>query len=385
LSSYSGEGGGVEVRPVAGRREMRAFLELTRRIYRDDPQWVEPLRGELKKVLDPSKHPFHQHAEVEYYLAHRNGEVVGRVAAFVNHRFNEFHESKVGGFGFFECVEDVAAARALLAAADGWSRRHGMELLHGPFNFSTNDEFCSPGVLLEGFEFPPVLLMGHTPPYYAGLLEACGFRKSKDLLSYWIEGDSPPERLAEGVERIRKRQNVTIRPLRVRDLDRDIGRIKEIYHSAWERNWGFVPMTDPEFDYLAHSIRAVMDPRFCVLAEVEGEPVAFALQLPDLNKVVRHMDGRMFPVGWLKFLWHRRRVDVARVLTLGVKPGYRHRGFDSMLILHLFSEGLKAGYSGAECGWILEDNVPMRRGLERIGGRAYKVYRVYEKPVERQP
>ncbi len=385
MSGSSGDGGGVEVRSVAGRREMTAFLELTRRIYSDDPQWVEPLRWELKKVLDPSKHPFHQHAEVEYYLAHREGEVVGRVAAFVNHRFNEFHESKVGGFGFFECVDDVAVARALLAAAEGWSRRHGMELLHGPFNFSTNDEFCSPGVLVEGFEYPPVLLMGHTPPYYAGLLEGCGFRKSKDLLSYWIEGDSPPERLVEGVERIRERQKVTIRPLSVKDLDSDIGRIKEIYHSAWERNWGFVPMTDPEFDYLAHSIRAVMDPRFCVLAEVEGEAVAFALQLPDLNQVVKHMDGRMFPVGWLKFLWYRRRVNAARVLTLGVKPGYRHRGFDSMLILHLFSEGLKAGYSGAECGWILEDNMPMRRGLERIGGRAYKVYRVYERPLEEQP
>jgi ribosomal protein S18 acetylase RimI-like enzyme len=364
---------------------MGAFLGLTRRIYRDDPHWVEPLRFELKNVLDRSKHPFHQHADVEYYLAHRDGEVVGRVAAFVNHRFNEFHESKVGGFGFFESVDDPSVAKALLGAAEAWSRARGMERLHGPFNFSTNDEFCSPGVLIEGFEHPPVLLMGHTPPYYAGLMESYGLGKSMDLLSYWIDGESPPKRLVDGVERIKRRQNVTVRPLNPRDMDSDIRRIKEVYHSAWERNWGFVPMTDPEFDYLARSIRAVMDPRFCVLAEVEGEAVAFALQLPDLNQVVKHMDGRMFPFGWLKFLWYRRRVNAARVLTLGVKPGHRHRGFDSMLILHLFSEGLQAGYRGAECAWILEDNMPMRRGLERIGGRVYKVYRVYEKAVDAAP
>jgi hypothetical protein len=372
---------GVEIRPVSGRQDMRAFLRLPWRIYRDDPQWVPPLLSEVEKVLDRSKHPFHAHADVEYYLACRDGNVVGRIAAVVNHRFNEFHGVKVGNFGFFECCEDVEVARALLRAAEVWSLQHGMTLLQGPYNFSTNDEFSSPGVLLEGFEHPPVLLMGHTPPYYAGLLEACGFVKSKDLLSYWVEAEAPPERLLRGIARIKDRRKVVLRPLNLKDLQGDIRRIKEIYHSAWARNWGFVPMTDAEFDHMARSIKAIIDPRFCVIAEIEGCPVAFALLLPDLNQAFRHMDGRLLPFGWLKFLWYKRRIDATRVLTLGVKPGHRHQGLDSMLIVRLFNEGLEAGLPRGECGWILEDNMPMRRGLERIGGQVYKVYRVFEKPV----
>ena len=376
-----GPASGVEIRPVSGRRDLRAFLRLPWRIYAEDPQWVPPLLSEVAKVLDRSKHPFHAHAEVEYYLARRNGEVVGRVAASVNHRFNDFHHARIGNFGFFECVDDVEVARALLHAAESWSRGHGMRALQGPYNFSTNDELCSPGVLVQGFAYPPVLMMGHTPPYYAALLEACGFVKAKDLLSYWLAAEAPPERLLEGVVRLRSRQKVVLRPLNLKDLAGDIRRIKEVYHSAWERNWGFVPMTDAELDHMASSIKPVLDPRFCVIAEVEGDPVGFALQLPDLNQAFAHMNGRLLPLGWLKFLSYRRKIDQARVLTLGVKPGYRRKGLDTMLILHLFSESLMAGYPRGECGWILEDNMPMRRGLERIGGRVYKVYRVYERPV----
>ena len=372
---------GIEIRPVSGRRDFKAFLKLPWRIYREDPHWVPPLLSEVAKVLDRSKHPFHAHAEVEYYLARRRGEVVGRVAASVNHRFNEFQQTRIGDFGFFECVDDADVAGALLDAAESWSRKHGMTVLQGPFNFSTNDELCSPGVLVEGFEHPPVLMMGHTPPYYAGLLEACGFVKSKDLLSYWVEVEAPPARLLRGIARLRGRRKVVLRPLNLKDLDGDIRRIKEIYHSAWERNWGFVPMTDAELDHMASSLKPVLNPRFCVIAEIQGKPVGFALQLPDLNQAFAHLNGRLVPLGWLKFLWYKRRIDRARVLTLGVKPGYRRMGLDTMLILHLFNESLKAGYPRGECAWILEDNMPMRRGLERIGGQVYKVYRVFERPV----
>ncbi|MGW8267078.1 MAG: N-acetyltransferase family protein [Longimicrobiales bacterium] len=371
----------VEVAPVSGHGDLHAFLRLPWRIYRGDPRWVPPLLSEVKKVLDRSRHPFHAHAEVEFYLARRHGEVVGRVAAIVNHRFNDFHGVRIGTFGFFECTEDVDAARALLRRAALWSQERGMTLLQGPFNLSTNDELFSPGVLLEGFEDPPVLMMGHTPRYYSRLLEACGFAKSKDLLSYRVEADAAPDRLLRGMSRIKGRQRVVLRSLNLRDLDGDIRRIEEIYHSAWERNWGFVPMTDAEFEYMARSLEPVIDPRFCAIAEIDEDPVGFALQLPDLNQAFKRMDGRLLPLGWLKFLWHRRRIDTARVLALGVKPEHRRRGIDTMLILHLFQEGLRAGYSRAECAWILEDNLPMRRGLERIGGRVHKVYRVFEKPI----
>jgi GNAT superfamily N-acetyltransferase len=371
----------VEVRPVSSRRDFRTFLRFPWRIYLDDPQWVPPLLSEVAKVLHRGKHPFHSHAEVAYYLARRRGEVVGRIAASINHRFNEFQQTRIGNFGFFECVNDAEVARALLDAAESWSREHGMKTLQGPFNFSTNDEFCSPGVLVEGFEHPPVLMMAHTPSYYGGLLEACGFVKAKDLLSYWVEGEAPPERLVRGLARLKQRQKVVLRPLNLNELHGEVRRIKEIYHSAWERNWGFVPMTDAELDHMAASLKPVLIPRFCTIAEIEGEPVAFALQLPDLNQAVKGMNGRLLPIGWLRFLWARRRINAVRVLTLGVKPGHRHRGLDSMLIVHLFTEGLRVGCGRGECGWVLEDNMPMRRGLERIGGRVYKVYRVYGKPV----
>jgi GNAT superfamily N-acetyltransferase len=378
----AGTGAGIDIHPVHGRRDLDAFIKLPWRIYRDDPRWVPPLLYEVRKVLDRSRHPFHAHADVEYYLARRQGRVVGRIAAFVNHRFNEFHDLRAGHFGFFECADDQEAARALLDTARDWCRGRGMDVLQGPFNFSTNDELYSPGVLVEGYEHPPVMLMAHTPPYYARLLEGCGFAKARDLISFWIAGEAPPERLVRGVDHMKARHNVVVRPLDLSRFKQEIGRIKEIYHSAWERNWGFVPMTDPEFDYLAGSLRPVVDPRFCVLAEIEGEPVGFGLQLPDLNRAMKAMNGRLLPLGWLKFLLHKRKIDALRVLTLGVKPQHRHKGLDAMLILHLFTEGLKRGFRGAECSWILEDNLPMRRGLERIGARAYKTYRVYEKALE---
>ncbi len=372
---------GIDVRPISGRHDLDAFVRLPWRIYRDDPQWVPPLLYEVRKVLDRSRHPFHAHADVEYFLARHHGQVLGRIAAGVNHRFNEFHGVRAGIFGLFECVDDVQVARALLETAQAWCRARGMGILQGPFNFSTNDELYSPGVLIHGFEHPPVMLMAHTPPYYAGLLEACGFGKARDLLSYWLEGQEPPERLVRGVARLAQAQDVVVRPLDLRRFGEEIERIKEIYHSAWERNWGFVPMTDAEFDHLARNLRPVVDPRFCVLVEIGGEPVAFGLQLPDLNRAIKPLNGRLLPLGWLKFLWHKRRIRVLRVLTLGVKPQYRHKGLDAMLMLHLFREGLKAGFTGAESAWILEDNLSMRRGLERLGAHPYKVYRVYEKPL----
>jgi GNAT superfamily N-acetyltransferase len=374
-------GPGVVLRTVSTNRDLRAFLRLPWTIYRDDPLWVPPLLSEVRRVLDRSRHPFHQHAEVEYFLAVRGDQVVGRVAASVNHRLNDFHRSKVGEFGFFECLDDSEGARTLLDASRRWCQERGMAVLRGPMSFSTNEEFCSPGVLVEGFQHPPVMMMAHTPAYYARLLEACGFRKAKDLVCYRMDRPDPPERLVRGAARVLSREKLVIRPLDMGDFQAEVGRIKGIYNSAWERNWGFVPMTEAEMDLMARSLRPVVDPRFCVLAEVEGMPAGFALQLPDLNRAFRHMGGRWLPLGWLKYLWHRRAIDSARVLTLGIRPEYRHKGLDALLILHLFRESRRAGFTSAECSWILEDNLVTRNAIERVGGYVYKVYRVYEKPV----
>jgi GNAT superfamily N-acetyltransferase len=370
----------VTVRPVADRADLNRFIRFPWRIYANDPVWVPPLLSDLKTVLDRRRHPFHQHADVEYFLARRGDEVVGRIAAIVNHRHNEFHEERTGFFGFFECIDDADVAGALLETAEAWLRERGMERVYGPESFSTNEE-SGLGLLVDGFDKPPVVMTAHTPPYYPKLVEGAGYVKAKDLLAYWLDDQRPPERLVRGVERLQQAERVKLRTLNLKDFAGEVGRIKEIYNSAWERNWGFVPMTDAEFDHLARQLRPVVNPRLCAIAEVDGEPVGFALALPDFNQALKHVNGRLFPFGIFKLLWYQRKIDTLRVLTLGLKPGYRKKGIDAMLYLHIFREGVAAGFKQAECSWILEDNWDMRRGLERMGARVYKTYRIYEKSL----
>jgi hypothetical protein len=300
----------------------------------------------------------------------------------VNRLFNEFHGTSVGHFGFFESINDQEVANALLETAREWVGERGMTSLEGPYNFSTNDEFSSPGILIDGFDTPPVLLMSHNPPYYQQLLENAGFTKIKDLLSYWCDMTQMSEHLSRGVARIGRSSNVKLRTLNMKDLDNEILRIKEIYNAAWEKNWGFVPMTEAEFDYMAKSIKPIVNPRLCIIAEVNEEPVGFALQLPDYNVAFKHMNGRLLPFGWAKFLWYKRKIHHTRVITLGVKPEYRKKALDSMMIMQMQIESSKWDMARGECSWILEDNMPMRRGIERINGYVYKTYRVYSKNVE---
>jgi hypothetical protein len=221
--------------------------------------------------------------------------------------------------------------------------------------------------------------MGHTPPYYARLLENAGYSQAKDLLSYWLDATQTPERLVRGLARVRKQENLTLRSLNLRDFAGEVARVKDIYNAAWERNWGFVPMTDAEVDHMAKSLRPLIDPSMCIFAEHNGEPIAFILALPDYNQALKHVNGRLFPVGVFKFLWHRRRIHSIRVVTLGVIPQFRQRGLDAMLIVELMAAAQKKGRAKGECSWILEDNFPMRRGLERMGARVYKTYRVFDK------
>lgn len=370
----------VEVRPVTGPSELKRFVRLPWRIYAGDPAWVPPLLADVNAVLDRGKHPFHRHAEVEYFLAWRGDEVVGRIAAIVNRQYIDFHGERTGFFGFFECLDDAEAAAALLAEAEGWLRARGIERVQGPMSFSTNEE-APLGVLVDGFESPPMVMMGHSPSYYGALIEGAGYGKAKDLLAYLIDDQRPPERLVRGVARLRESEGIRVRPMEMRRFADEVRIIKKIYNSAWERNWGFVPMTDEEFAHLAKQLRPIVDPRLCQIAEANGEPAGFALALPDFNQVLKRLNGRLFPLGVLKLLWYRKSIDALRVLTLGLKPGFRRKGLDAMLYLAIFEEGAKAGYRRAECSWILEDNWEMRRGLERMGARVYKTYRIYEKSL----
>lgn len=370
----------VKIREIARGGSMKPFIELSWKVNAGDPMWVPPLRMALEPVLDRSKHPFHKHADVAYFLAERGGEVVGRVAACVNHQYNQFHDDRTGFFGFFECIDDAGVAAALLDAAAEWLRAHGRDLMRGPMNFSTNDEFSSPGVLIDGFDTPPTVMMSHNPRYYGGLMDAAGMAKTKDLVAYWIP-PRIPERLQNAMERLAKRAGVTIRSVRLKELKSEVAKVQEVYNAAWSQNWGFVPMTGAEFDHMAKEMRPVVDADLVLLAEKEdGEPIGFLLALPDLNRAFKHLpDGRLFPFGLFKFLWQKRKIDTARLLTLGLKPGYQHLGLGAAMYTRLLQIGVAKGYKGAEGSWILEDNHEMCTALEKLGADKYKRYRVYDR------
>jgi GNAT superfamily N-acetyltransferase len=372
----------LRVREVPRGGSLTPFLDVAWKVNAADPMWVPPLRMAVGDALNRDKHPFHLHADVAYFIAERGGEAVGRIAAIVNHRHNEFHEDRVGFFGMFECVDDADAARLLVDTAAEWVRARGMDTLRGPMNLSTNEEVSSPGVLVEGFDTPPSITMSHNPPYYARLLEGCGLAGSKDLLAYWMASPEAPERLVRVVERTSKRDGVTLRPLRMKKLDDEVRIIQEVYNSAWSRNWGFVPMTAEEFAYLAKDLKSVVDPELCLIAEVKGEPVGFSIALPDLNHALKHLpDGRLFPFGLFKLLWHRRKIRSLRLITLGLKPEYHTSGMGAAMYLRTFQVGARKGFRTAEASWILDDNYLMRQALEKLDFVVYKRYRIFDRAL----
>jgi GNAT superfamily N-acetyltransferase len=372
----------MRVRQISGRRDLRRFIGLAWRQNERDPMWVPPLLMATRKVLNRRKHPFHGHADVAYFLAERDGAAVGRIAAIDNHLHNQFHEERTGFFGLFECEDDSLAARALLDAAGEWLRARGMERVRGPMNFSTNEELSSPGVLIEGFDTPPLVMMSHNPPYYGRLVEGAGFDRAKDLLAYWLEGFTPPERLVRGVERLGQRAGITVRSLDMKRFSDEVEAIKSVYNAAWSRNWGFVPMTEAEFDNMAADLKPIVDPHLCFIAEAEGKPVGFSLTLPDFNRALRKLPrGRLFPFGIFRLLREKRRIDRARVLTLGFIPKYQRHGLGALLYLRTWQAAVQRGMPRGEASWILEDNLEMRRALENMGAEVYKRYRVYEKAL----
>ena len=335
-------------------------------------------------LLDRRKNPFFEHAEAEYFLAERDGTVVGRIAAISNRLHNETHDDRVGFFGFFECIRDQAVADALFAAAAEWCRSKGHDVLRGPASFSVNDE-C--GLLVDGFQYPPALMMPHNPPSYVELVERAGFAKAKDLWVYQggsEEGYVPvPERLARGTELIRQRLGITIRPLDLSRFDEEVETVKRIYNAAWEKNWGFVPMTDHEIDHLAAQFKPVVLPDLVPFVEKDGKVIAFALALPDLNVVLAsNRSGRLFPV-ILKLLWKLKtnRLHRLRITLLGVLPEYRGKGIDAVLYHWIWTRGGMLNYSWGEAGWILEDNPAMNAGLVKMGFTVYKTYRLLDRPL----
>lgn len=366
------------VREVATTRDRDRFIRFPWTLYRNDACWVPPLISECRVFLDPARNPFFEHAEAKLFLAvDPAGAVRGRIAAVVNRRHIEIHGEKTGFFGLFECVNDHAVAAALFDAAAGFLRSRGLTVMRGPENLSINDDL---GLLIEGFDSPPAIMMPHNPPYYAALIEARGFRKAMDLLAYYedIGPTSIPDSVKLGIERCRERYQFRIRQVNMSRFEEDLRTIHSLYSRAWERNWGAIAMTEKEFAHLAAQLKPAVDPDFCLIAEVGGETAGFSLALPDFNQVLIKLNGRLFPFGFLKALWYRRHIDRLRVITLGTLRKFRHMGIDSCFYYENWKRALAKGMTRAEMSWILETNAPMNNALTKLGYRVYKRYRLYD-------
>lgn len=372
----------TEVRPVRGRAELTRFIKLPWRLYEGEAAWVPPLISERRRHLSRSRNPFFEHAEAEYLIAWQGDEPVGRISAHVDRRLNEFQGNEWGLFGFFECIDDEQVAGMLLDAASEWLAARGRDRAIGPFDFSTNHE-C--GLLVCGHEHRPQILENWHHPYYQRLLEANGFGKAMDLLKWQIlsrEHERVLPVIYELADKLSADHGIEVRRMRKRDFEAEVRRFMEVYNAAWERNWGFVPLTDAELRAYAKDLKPVLDERFAYVAERDGEVVGAALSLPDMNLLLSKLNGRLMPFGWMTAMRERRKIDEIRVFALGVKQEHRHTGTAAAFYAETWRECLRRPISRAETGWILESNDPMNRAMEALGGDVIKRYRIYERLLD---
>ncbi|RMH62702.1 MAG: N-acetyltransferase [Calditrichaeota bacterium] len=370
----------IQIQPVQSAKEKKLFIDLEWQLEKNTPHWVSPLRMERAKVLDTKKNPFYHHSEIALFIARKNGLPVGRIAAIKNDNHNAFHKDKTGFWGFFECIDDQQAAKALFDAAADWLRQRGCDRMWGPMNPSTNDE-C--GLLIDGFDTPPMLMMTHNPSFYPRLVESYGNYKVKDLYAWYQTTEDALARVNDKLKRVSekvlKRYHISIRNMDVKHIDREVKLMKEVYNNAWSRNWGFVPFTEEEFDHAADGLKDIADPDFLLMAEKDGRPVGFSVTLPNLNEVLARIpDGRLLPTGIFKLLTGIKKIQTVRVLILGVIKEYQFSGLGSAFYLRTMEAAQKKGIIGGEMSWILEDNLTMNRAIESFGSRIYKTYRIYE-------
>lgn len=365
---------------VSNKKEEKDFLQFPYQHYSDDKYWVAPLRIEQKKLLNKDKNPFFKNAEAAFFLAYYNDKPVGRIAAIIDHRYNKYHDTKTGFFGFFECNDNQETVDLLFKVAEDWLKNNGMKDVLGPANPGMMDEI---GVLVDGFEKYPSILMPYNKAYYDKLITQTGYKKEMDLLTYLVTQDSVDRNRANrAVEIVKKRlPGIKIRKINLRKIHEEVKIIREIFNSAWGNNWGFIPLSSEEFDALADDLKTIVDTNFAHIAEIDGIPIAFSVALPDYNQIFRKMNGRLLPFGILKILWNKRKIDKIRTALMGVIPKYQGKGIDVLLHREAIENGLKKGVYSSEVGWILENNVNMVRVAEKIGGSIDKRYRMYSKKL----
>jgi hypothetical protein len=371
---------GIKIITVDRKSELKDFIDLPWRIYAAYPRWVPPLKKEVGRLLDPARHPFWESAERILFLARRGSETVGRIAGIIDRSYNQFHGEAMGIWGFFECIDDPEAAAALFAAVETWVRGKGMTFLRGPLNPSTNYEV---GLLVEGFDYLPALMMPYTPPYYPRLVESCGFAKEKDLLAFLIDGDYRlPEWMDTLAGRIARKKGIRIQRMNLKDADAEFDRVREIYNDCWSKNWGFVPLSHSEMRDIQKQVMTFVDPNMAFFIYYEDEPAAVCVIFPDVNPLIKRFNGRIGVMGLLKAILYRRQIQGTRLLLFGIKDKYRQMGIPILAFHHIYKLARQqTKYRTLELGWTLEDNEAINSLIEESGARAYKRYRIYRRSL----
>ncbi len=369
----------VTVKQVSGKKGKKAFIDYEWTANKKTENWVSPLRMDRQKTLDTDKNPFFEHAEIALFLAYKEDRICGRIAAIVNRNHNVFHNDDAGFWGFFDCENDQQTADALFDAAGQWLENNNKSEMIGPVDPSTNDPA---GMLIDGFDSPPFVLMRHNPPYYPELCENYGMAKAKDLYAWYLGTEEAFNNITEKMERvagkIMDKYNLTIRNIKLKELDQEILKVKEVYNNAWSKNWGFVPFTDAEINHIADDLKQIADEDLLFMAEKEGKPIGFSITLPNINEVLARIpDGKLFPSGIFKLLTGLKKIETVRVLILGVNKEYQFLGLGSIFYIRTIKRAYEKGYKAGEMSWILEDNLTMNRAIESLGSKLYKKYRIY--------
>lgn len=374
----------VEIKQHQPGKDLKDFIRVAFEVYRDDPAWVPPLNMEITDRLTPEKNPFFEHAEVALFTAWKDGNPVGRISAQIDHEHLRIHEDNVGFFGFFDTIDDQEVASALVAAAEKWLAARGMTMMRGPLSLSINEET---GMLVEGFESPPTIMSPHHRWYQGALAEGAGLQKVKDCYGWSYDVVPAPPRVQKAWDTINSLPEVRFRSVRPRMLKKEVHDILDVFNDAWQHNWGFVPATDAEAKKMAADLQLILDKELSFFAEIDGQPVAICVCLPNLNEAIFDLNGKLSPVNIAKLLWRLkiRRPKSARLMLLGIRTEFRGKKRYAPLALAVIGElvrrGLKQGYEWAELGWTLEDNRLINTAIQSMGAKIYKRYRLFEKPI----
>lgn len=365
---------------ATSKKERKQFIDFPYQHYSDDEHWVAPLKMEQKKLIDEENNPFYNNGEIALFLAQQNGEICGRIAAIRDHRYNRHHNNKTGFFGFFECIDDQSVADLLFKVAADWLAQRGHTDMLGPTNPSLMDEV---GILVDGFEHDPSIMMPYHKPYYERLIKNAGLGKEMDMYAFRVtQGTVNLDRMYRAEEIVRRRlPKLNIREIDLKSIDEEVEIVRHIFNEAWSGNWGFIPLTKEELTDLAKDLKLILDPKVAHIAEVEGEPVAFSIALPDLNQALKHMDGTLFPTGIFKLLWYRRDINRIRTALMGVLPKYQGKGIDALLHKEAIVNGREVGYKSSELSWVLETNKSMVKVAEKLGAHIEKTYRMYSRTL----